>query len=439
MNAKQNNPSRESIESYKGGTNMSTASITEVVPHQQLCLADLVAPMTADQFLDCFWQKRPCYIEGKRSKFASRCSWEQVNAILETFHLTYPRLRMSKFGIVVPEKEYLNTDPLTKESYINPDGLRQQFTAGATLILHHADEFAQPLRDVARALEAGTGWSAEMDIIAGQGDSNGLPLHYDANDCFAIQIDGCKKWSFFAPTRLWPLRKSTLFPRRCDIVPPVPPSSKAPTLAVRVCPGDFVYVPRGWWHLVEPEPGPCLSINPTVYSPTAQDFLHWLADEAGSSETCRKHIPLREEEQLALLDGMTTDILARLSVDTLRRYRTYLRSDRQRPRKINLPIATVSTLPLAPESTIYMAGGASVYCDYDDSSSHFRIRSQGVTLHFPRDLFEVFSAMNDGRHHCVADLISADAQPDVCARVIKFLGDLLSKGVISCSESCGKS
>jgi ribosomal protein L16 Arg81 hydroxylase len=391
---------------------------------------DIISPMSSDKFLE-HWQKHPCYIKGRTDKFAGLFSWSELNSILETCHCDYPRIRMSKFGVELPAKEYLQTLPFTKAVCIDPDGLGSHFHSGATLIFQHVDEFSPSLQRLAGGLEDALGWPAEVEVIAGNGNSNGLPVHFDANDCFALQLEGFKKWNFYPPTRALPLRRSKLFPRRCDAVPPSPPLTGTPALSVRVGPGDFVYIPRGWWHVVEPEPGPCLSLNPTVYSATIQDFLQWLIDELSAADSCRKHVPLEQDEQAALLAEVLTDITSRLAPKTIQQYRRYLLGERDTPRTVRLPQYPGANGLLTPDSAIAVNGHAPLYCDYDGDSPQFRVRHKGRTFHFPKKHYPMFLALNDGNVHQTVALLALDPNPENQPNAIPFLKELLSKRIIS--------
>ena len=93
--------------------------------------------------------------------------------------------------------------------------------------------------------KSSSGWHSEVEIIAGSGTSNGLPIHADANDCLVFQIDGAKRWSFHEPTRSAPLRSSKIFPHRYDVFPATQPSSEMPVLKVEVKAGDSLIYPEG--------------------------------------------------------------------------------------------------------------------------------------------------------------------------------------------------
>ena len=390
----------------------------------------LIAPMPKEEFLKTYWQQRPCHVSGTPEKFAGLLSWNELNSVLEMCHVEYPRLRMSKFGVDLAAKEYLQVMPFTRVSRINPNGMCKQFADGATLILQHADEFLPSLQSVADALRAGLGWPAEVEIIAGHGTSNGLPVHYDANDCMALQITGSKRWHFYKPTREAPLRRSKLFPRRYDVLPANAPCTTAPYLSIEAQPGGFVYVPRGWWHLVEPNPGPCLSLNPTVYAPTIQDLLQWLIEEMSIEEACRRHIPLEKAEQAELLARMAASLSAKLTPATIREYAAYFQGEMETPLEIHLPDAAVDKAGVGDDAFMRLAGGRPVHFSHDGVAPQFRVRWQGKDIFFNREHLPVFAPLADGRAHSVASLLDDCPTEEIKTGHRKFLAQLMDKRIL---------
>jgi ribosomal protein L16 Arg81 hydroxylase len=391
---------------------------------------ELIKPLSRGEFIEKYWQKQPCYIRGSGDKFADLFSWNDLNRILEDYHYEYPRFRMSKFGVDLPAREYLETLPFTQVNRVNPHGLYKHFATGATLILQHADEFCPRLRELSEALQSGLGWYAEIEVIAGCGTSNGLPVHFDGSDCLALQISGEKKWRFYEPTRKAPLRKAKVFPRRYDVSPAPPPAVHLPVLTYEMKPGDFMYVPRGWWHIVEPEPGPCLSINPTVYSPTVQDFLQWLVQEMSADLLCRQHIPANAKDQHELVRDLSKTLTAHLTPKRIEDYRTYLLGEMEIPLRINLPEDASTNKKLLPDSRVRLTERRSIYVTHDGNSSQVRVRWRGNDLHFHHDHYELLLKVSDGEYHSLSSLLLSCRSPEEEAKRLGFVQELINKRIL---------
>lgn len=403
-----------------------------IVPGEALDFEDLIAPVPIGQFIAEYWQKKPCHISGSPDKYRRLFSWNALNNLLASHHFAHPRFRMSKGGAEIPPQEYLETLRFTKGNRVDEAGLYRQFSQGATIIVQHADEFSSDLFRLAEALEAGLGWHTEVEIIAGSGCSNGLPIHVDANDCLVFQIEGSKRWRFYGPTRPAPLKSSKIFPHRYDTMPVPQPDPNNPILTVEVNAGDFVYIPRGWWHLVEPLPGPCLSLNPTIYSPAVQDLLRWLVDELSVEDACRAHIPVDADAQEAVLEQVRMSIADRLNPQCIDAYRRFLANEMEMHRSIDLPAGALRKQALDGNATIMVAGQKPLHVTVDNNSSVFRLRWKGSDKHFSSEHLPMLLALNDGRPHRVSDVLAVGSSPQGRLLGIGFLLELWEKDIIVC-------
>jgi ribosomal protein L16 Arg81 hydroxylase len=400
---------------------------------RELGFDELIAPMSSERFVNEYWQKRPSHIPGVSGKFQGLFSWDELNQLLESHHFAHPRFRMSKGGAGLPPKGYIEKLPFTKGDRVDGVGLERQFAQGATLIIQHADEFCPRLRCLTNALEATLGWHSEVEVIAGSGTSNGLPIHVDANDCLVFQITGTKRWRFYEPTRFAPLKSSKIFPRRYDVLPAPQPNPDKPALTVEVDAGDFVYIPRGWWHVVEPLPGPCLSLNPTVYSATVQDLLCWVVDELSIEEVYRTHIPSDNQSQQAILQDAMSALARRLNPETIEKYRAFLANEMEEPPSVALPGEPARKQALDMNSSVKATARKPLHVTADESSSVFRLRWKGTDKHFPKEYLPVFMILNDGKAHQVADVLASCSPSRGRLLSMGFLLDLWQEGiVVSC-------
>jgi ribosomal protein L16 Arg81 hydroxylase len=410
---------------------MSLQALT-IAPDTELAFDDLIAPISVEEFISEYWQKKPCHIPGPRDKFRDLFSWEELNHLLESHHFAHPRFRMSKGGADVTPKEYMETLRFTKGNRVDPEGLHRQFSQGATIIIQHADEFCPPLQHLATALETALGWHAEIEVIAGCGTSNGLGIHADGNDCLVFEIEGTKLWRFYEPTRVGPLKSSKIFPHRYDALPAAQPNPDHPVLSVEVTAGDFVYIPRGWWHLVKPRPGPCLSLNPTVYGATVQDFLRWLVDELSIEPACRANIPIDGEAQEAILREVESAIVRQLTGETVGKYQAFVANEMETSSSICLPSGPSTNRLLQMTSAVVIPVRRPLHVSADLHSGLFRVRWKGADKHFSKEHLPLFAVLNDGRQHLVSDLLATCGSPQSRLSGLAFLLDLWERG-IACS------
>jgi ribosomal protein L16 Arg81 hydroxylase len=408
---------------------VSTQQATVNLP-KHLGFEELIAPLCVKEFHNVFWQKRPCHVHGVESKFRELFSWKDLNDLLESHHFAHPRLRLSKDGADVAPKQYMETLRFTKGNRADSWGLTREFADGASLILQHADEFHPGLQLLVDALTSALGWHAEVEVIAGLGSSNALPIHVDSNDCLVFQIEGTKRWRLYEPTRTAPLRASKMFPDRYDVLPAINPDSERPTITFEVTAGDFAYIPRGWWHLVEPLPGPCLSLNPTVYTPTIQDLLRWLVNELSIEEICRFAIPTDAHEQQSVLCRVADVVNRALVPDAVSTFRRFVVNEMEGKPSISLPASAMGRQQVSLSRSVTIDGGGSVHVTSDNDSAIFRVRWRGRDFHFERQHLEVFRGLNDGQSHCVSDLLAGCSSAEARIRTIAFLSTLQREGII---------
>src|SRR5262249_14663519 len=154
-------------------------------------------------------------------------------------------------------------------------------------------------------------------------------------------------------------------------------------------------------HLVEPLPGPCLSLNPTVYCATFQDLLRWLVDELSTQDACRASIPGEAGEQEAILARLESMVSSSLVPETIARFRTFLSNEMEFPTRVNLPSIANAQQGLTARSIVRIRNGRIVHVTSDESSSSFRIRWKSKDVHFSFEHLPVFLSLNDGNGHTV--------------------------------------
>lgn len=88
-------------------------------------------------------------------------------------------------------------------------------------------------------------------------------LHYDSYDNFYVAVSGTRRWTLACPNASrWLIDSaagklksgSACIPHQ-DSFPPGSPAQIYPFAYVDLQPGDMLYVPACWWHLVESKPG----------------------------------------------------------------------------------------------------------------------------------------------------------------------------------------
>lgn len=128
--------------------------------------------------------------------------------------------------------------------------VEQEIRGGASLSLRNSATRLDPrLAGLARTLEMRLGVNAEVNLYWTEaGSPPGFRPHWDSQDIFVFQLRGAKRWVVYGPPQhLLPYEKDK--PSNWARTPP--PQSE-PILNATLRSGDVLYIPRGFYHSVEP-------------------------------------------------------------------------------------------------------------------------------------------------------------------------------------------
>lgn len=272
-----------------------------------ISVSDLFSPMTTTTFLREVWGGRPHVISRSDARFAALLPWDTLNDLLATNRLDYGRFRLTKGGRPLPAEAFLTHErtrtgaPITR---IDVAGLHGAVEEGATLILDGADELVPAIGALATALERILGEYVRAHVFAGWHHSQGLATHWDDHDVLMLQIHGAKDWQVYEPTREHPMQRDVEF---CEL-----PEGTKPCLKVRVEPGDFLYIPRGWWHDATPCGMPTLHVSFSVKKRTGIDYLESLVEALCDDPFLRADVPrfAPEGRRAEYMEQLRTRVLA---------------------------------------------------------------------------------------------------------------------------------
>lgn len=247
-------------------------------------LADILAPISTKAFFAESWGQKSLYVKGASERFAPLLPWAELNRIITEHRLEPPRLRLAKNGESVPPETFLRYQALRRGGQtprLNSPGLINELRNGATLILDAIDEMCAPIADLTAALERELREGIQVNAYAGWKTSRGFDVHWDDHDVIVLQIAGQKDWKIYGATREYPLYRDTQLGER--------PTD--PLWEQTIGPGDFLYIPRGWWHVATPRNEPSLHLTFGITNRTAIDYVYWLTDRLRAIPEFRRDIP----------------------------------------------------------------------------------------------------------------------------------------------------
>ncbi len=247
-------------------------------------LAEVLAPLSTDDFLHNYLGQQFFLGKGQPGKFSGLLPWSDVNRILRQHRLDVPRLRVVQDGRPIPAESFLTyrAGKSSRIARIRPVELTAKLRDGATLIIDSVDELQEPVTRLSENFEQVLRARIQVNMYAGWRTSRGFDLHWDDHDVIVLQIAGRKHWKVYPMTREYPLAGDSKAPANAP---------QSPLWEGLLEEGDYLYIPRGWWHVAVPLDEPTLHLTCGVHRPSGVDLLAWFTERLHNSVAVRQDLP----------------------------------------------------------------------------------------------------------------------------------------------------
>jgi 50S ribosomal protein L16 3-hydroxylase len=121
------------------------------------------------------------------------------------------------------------------------------FGSGVSTVVRAGERHDPGLSTLATAFEAAAGGEAHVQLYATPGGTNSYGWHFDFEEVFIVQTAGTKNYYFRRNT----VASDVALGDHLDFTAITRETS--PIYAARLVPGDWLYIPSRWWHLVKCE------------------------------------------------------------------------------------------------------------------------------------------------------------------------------------------
>jgi len=228
-----------------------TAGTTSRVPTRRRGHSALqrLVPLAPDDFAREHWSRTPVVTRAAELPGSLLDLFDEaaVDELVSRRGLRTPFLRVAHDGRTLGDREFTQGGGVgaSVADQVSDDKLLQHFAAGATLVLQGLHRTWAPLIDFTQQLAEELGHPVQANAYVTPSQNTGFSDHYDVHDVFVLQMAGEKRWRIRPPVHESPLRDQPWTDHRTEVERA---ALQAPQREFTLCPGDVLYLPRGWLH-----------------------------------------------------------------------------------------------------------------------------------------------------------------------------------------------
>jgi len=259
-------------------------------------LAQLLAPMSAEQFFTEHHDRAPLHLKGDPAKFAAVLSWRQINRLLDMTHAWSSKSLMVVLdGKPIPAEQYC-TRAVGRDAHdqlMQPvvDRVREWVAKGASVVMNDVDSLTPGLASVSHAIESAGLGKAQANVYISWQSHKAFPAHYDTHDVWAVQVEGEKYWNIWEGRAEWPISHPIF--RSQDQAHHEQAKGKL-RAKILMKPGDLLYLPRGWYHDALAEAPASVHVAYGAHAPNGMDLMTILAERALYDVGFRQPLPRQD-------------------------------------------------------------------------------------------------------------------------------------------------
>jgi len=215
---------------------------------------DLIAPLTPAD-ISALWSNRKLTFRRavEPIRAPALLDWNTLRNSIETGVIPLEKCRITFGRRDVPPPLY------SDDGRPNAAKVTQLAEQGASLIIKPLDAYLPAVKLVCQDARRQGIRVGRAGAIVTTGIGGALGLHFDPKDIIVLQLEGSKRWRVYgrpaADPGKWNAKQS-------------PPDETAVFDDV-LRPGDFLFMPAGYWHQCDNGPGRSLHIGLFVNRPTA--------------------------------------------------------------------------------------------------------------------------------------------------------------------------
>lgn len=285
---------------------MSSAALRQSISPPISTFEELVAPYGISGFLQLLRERTLTFRPGGVDNlFEGLLDWATLRGLVESGTLPLERLRVTHNERRVPSLLY------TQKGKVSPPMLANLLTQGASLIAEPLNAHVPALGALCQDIGKRLGEQVKAAAVVTTGRGGAVGRHFDPFDLVVLQMEGSKRWTIHGSPVVDPV----------EGMPEQPPPSGEPAFDDVVRPGDFLFVPAGYWHHCENGPGLSLHVGVGIRPPTAWHALETLLPQLLAEPVLRAPLTRLSEAEHAAHEAAVKerliDIVRDLSLSNL--------------------------------------------------------------------------------------------------------------------------
>jgi bifunctional lysine-specific demethylase and histidyl-hydroxylase NO66 len=249
-----------------------------------------------ETFLADRFGRAPAHLVGEHpTAFDDLLTLDDVDRIVSATGLRAPSFRLVREGRTLPRPSVTRSVRIGSRpvgDLADVQAIHREFAAGATLVLQGLHRSYAPIAELCRSLEVTLTHPVQANAYLTPPVAQGLDLHADPHDVFAVQTHGVKRWVVHPPDggEVWDLE---------------------------LRPGDVLYLPAGTRHAAQTQDRPSLHLTIGVRTVTVRDVLRQVVDAALADPALARPLPAGWADDPAALTEVVTgharDVAVRLA------------------------------------------------------------------------------------------------------------------------------
>ena len=216
-------------------------------------LQDLVAPLDESEFLHLLRTRTLRFQRGAGiERYGELIDWNKVREVIESRAYQADRLRITYNRRPMPPAFF------TANGRIDAAKLVDLYGRSIGMLADCMNDYVPALGVLCSNISTRLGERVIANANVTIGGGGILTLHYDEYDIVVLQIEGSKRWRIYGPPVTDPVK---------GMAERTPPQG-APLFDETLQPGDFLFVPAGYWHVCDSGPDRSLHLA-VVFRPPA--------------------------------------------------------------------------------------------------------------------------------------------------------------------------